>query len=56
MSTDNLCFRREIRKISSFFDEKSALSVAMIVDRMWHLIRVNIVCHSYMCDSDTSNG
>ena len=29
MSTHNICFHREIRKISAFFDEKSALSVAM---------------------------
>ena len=29
MSAHNICFRREIRKISAFSDEKSALSVAM---------------------------
>ena len=29
MSTHNICFLREIRKISAFSDEKSALSVAI---------------------------
>ena len=29
MSTHNICFRGEIRKISAFSDEKNALSVAM---------------------------
>ena len=29
MSTHNICFRGEIRKISAFLDEKSTLSVAM---------------------------
>ena len=31
MSTHNICFRREITKISAFSDEKNALSVAMSV-------------------------
>ena len=30
MSTHNICFRGEIRKISAFFGKKSALSVATI--------------------------
>ena len=30
MSTHNICFRQEIRKISAFLDEKGALSVAML--------------------------
>ena len=29
MSTHNICFRREIRKISAFSDEESSLSVVM---------------------------
>ena len=29
MSTHNICFHGEIRKISAFSDEKNALSVAM---------------------------
>ena len=30
MSTHNICFHGEIRKISAFSDEKSALFVAML--------------------------
>ena len=31
MSTHNICFHREIRKISAFLDEKNALSIAMVL-------------------------
>ena len=37
MSTHNICFSREIRKISAFSDEKSALSVALHKFEQVHL-------------------
>ena len=52
MSTHNICFRAEKRKISAFLDEKCALSVAMVGSKTcwmsglirylisWHLIWV----------------
>ena len=35
MSTNNICFRGEIRKISAFSDEKCALSVVMLRYIIW---------------------
>ena len=39
MSTHNMCFCGEIRKISPFFNEKSTLSVAMY----WLMFTSNIL-------------
>ena len=45
MSTHNICFRREIRKISKFSDEKSTLFVAMLIATIF-ILNIHVTQHS----------